>query len=719
MYTIGIDLGTSNSVVSVWRRGQIETIRVDGRPTFPSVVSVRTDGSELSGLAAKRRAMMEPAQSITSAKRFIGDGKTEWSILGKTYTPISVSSIILGRLKSAAENFLGQPVTEAVITVPAYFNNNQKRDTKLAGEAVGLKVLQLLPEPTAAAVSYGLDKGNDQTLLVYDLGGGTFDVSVLKVKGNLFSVIAVDGDFSLGGDDFDLLLVDHLITLIEERTEADLGVFRRLFRRKRPKNDPDVSKDMLVARQRLKEEAEQAKIELSECDSAHITIPEILGTSLDEEITLSQYNKMISPLVDRTINKTHEVLKSAGLSADDIDRVILVGGSTRNTLIKERITEAIKEPWIAERVDEVVSEGAAIVAGSLSSPDEDLTPIEFHNVTPFSLGVCSIEKDGSSDYINSIIIKKNSRVPCNEARPYEVQTQVGNDNNVEVYMLQGESQNPADCLALGKYIFSGVAHDTSGLAKVEIEYGYDDSGIITASAVELASNKQLSLRIEDLPDDPHWLDVLRKQTGSFRSDSLKLIVTPPGYDDVGNVLRSLELPFDVYRGNSTVLDCDILFWNCLADVHPPIAAVREYVYDGGCLYASCCAAQHFGDAFSDAFNLKSTGCRSETISADVVDTELNAALGDSLNIRYNMAACFTITSISPASKVLLREAGSGQDVMVMAPFGKGYIFYTCFHHHDSLSSAEKKLLQLLVMKQISVVSGIPIESVSKNIQGVF
>ncbi len=285
-------------------------------------------------------------------------------------------------------------------------------------------------------------------------------------------------------------------------------------------------------------------------------------------------------------------------------------------------------------------------------------------------------------------------------------------------MLQGESRDPADCLALGKYIFSGVAHDTSGLAKVEIEYGYDDSGIITASAVELVSNKKLPLQIEPLPDDQRWLDALRAQTGSFRSDSLKLIVTPPGYDDVGNVLSSLGLPFDVYdQGKNSTLDCDILFWNCLATVHPPISTVREYVYDGGCLYASCCAAEHFGNTFSVAFDLKPTGCRSETILVNVVDNELNATLGDSLNIRYNQAACFTITSMSPKNKVLLREAGSGKDVMVMAPFGNGHIFYTCFHHHDRLSSAEKQLLQLLVMKQISVVSGIPIEFVSKSMRG--
>ena len=713
-YPIGIDLGTTNSVACVWRRGEVETIPVEGRMTLPSVISVRGDGTLLLGHAAKNRAMVEPESSITSVKRLIGDGTSQWEIQGKVYTPKDVSTLILGRLKKVSEEYLGEAIKEAVITVPAYFNNNQKRDTKLAAEAAGFDVLQLLPEPTAAAVSYGLDKGKDQTILVYDLGGGTFDVSVLKVAGNRFQVVAVDGDFSLGGDDLDLLLVDHLIGLLEKRAKKDVGGLRALFGRKKKERTEAPPKEMLLARQQLKEAAEKAKIELSESDSAEVTLPEILGTSLDEEITLATYNGLIEPLVLKTTEKIGEVLKSAKLDATDIDRVILVGGSTRNRLVKELVAEKVKEPWTSDRVDEAVAQGAAIVAGHLSAPEEDLTPIEFSNVTPFSLGVCSYEREGKDCYVNSIIICKNASVPCVESRPYDLQTRPGAGNQLEVYMLQGEDEDPAECLVVGKYVFSGVEHVSSGMAKVEIQYGYDANGIITASATDLATNRELTLDIVTPPEDMSWLSK-PPQADRFDPSSLSLMVTPSGYDDVATVLAELSLPFKVCDGSERQLDCDILFWNCLAGEHPDAAVVGEYVRKGGCLYASCCVASDIDGAFGEALRFDHSGCRSETITANVVDQELKAVLGATLRIEYDQAACYTVSKMAPGSSVLLREAGNGRDVMVMVPYGEGHIFYTCFHHHDHLSEAEKKLLQLLVMKQISVVSGIPIQTVSEQI----
>lgn len=715
-YPIGIDLGTTNCVAAVWQRGQAVTIPVDGQGTLPSAISVRSDGI-LIGQPAKGRAQIAPASSVTSVKRFIGDGKTKWEIEGKTYTPVDVSAMLLERLKEAAQTHLGEAITEAVITVPAYFNNNQKRDTKLAGEAAGFEVLQLLPEPTAAAIQYGLDKGKNQTLLVYDLGGGTFDVSILEVKENDFNVVAVDGDFHLGGDDFDLLLVDHLIGLIEEQTKEDMGLFRSLFGRKgkKKKGSETATREMLLARQRLKEAAEIAKIELSQADRTCVSLPNILGTSLDEEITIDTYNRLIEPMVARTIEKIREVLASARLTSDDIDRVILVGGSTRNRLVKEQVTKAVKEPWTSEHVDEAVAQGAAIVAGSMAAPDLDMTPVEINinNVTPFSLGVCSYEKE-STRCINSIIIHKNRPVPCEEARPYELQTAAGRDNKLEAYMLQGESENPAECLVIGKYIFTGVSHTPGSLAKVEIQYGYDKNGIITAAAREQSTGKALELHVEALPDDMTWLDEISRG-GSFDPSNLKLIVTPPGYDDVGSVLTSLQLPFIVYTERQP-LDCDIFFWNCLASTHPSAEAIRDYVSDGGCLYASCCAARDLDDAFPGAIEFDHSGCRSETIQADVIDMDLTKTVGKNLRIQYNTAACYTVSLQGPGSKVLLREAATGKDVMVMVPFGKGHIFYTCFHHHEDLSKDEKSLLQFLVMKQISVVSGIPIEAVSSEIR---
>ena len=721
-YPIGIDLGTSNSVVSVWQRGVAVVVPVEGQTTLPSAISVLADGNILIGRAAKSRAQIEPASSVTSVKRVIGDGKTKWRIRGKTYTPVDVSALILGRLKQAAEEYIGHPVAEAVVTVPAYFSHMQKQDTKLAAEAAGLEVLQLLPEPTAAAVQYGLDQGKDQTLLVYDLGGGTFDVSILKVKDNRFDVVGVDGDFHLGGDDFDVLLVDYLAGLIEKRTKTDLSWFRALCRGE--KNKEAASHDMLLAWQRLRDAAETAKIELSESDISHVYLTDIVGATLDEEITIKIYNGLISPKVELTIQKIRDLLASARMSTEDIDRVILVGGSTRNRLVKERVAAEVKEPWTSGRVDEIVAQGAAIVAASMLVPAEDLTPeevkdmtpveIDFHNVTPFSLGVCSYERDSSS-CINSIIILKNRPVPCVEARPFELQTRADQENPLEVYMLQGESPNPAQCIVIGKYIFSGVSHQPGGLTNVEIQYGYDHNGIITVAARDRAAGKALSLHVEKLPDDMTWLDEVSSRS-RFDPSSLKLVATPPGYDDVGRVLDSLALPFRVYREGQRDLDCDIFFWNCLARTHPTASVIRDFVSRGGCLYASCCAAHELQGVFPGAISFERTGCRMETILADILDEDIIRMLGKSLKIEYNNAACFTVTTLGQGGKVLLRETSSGKDVMMMVPFGNGHIFYTCFHHHDNMSKKEMQLLELLVMKQISVVSGIPIEVVSDEIR---
>ena len=480
-YPIGIDLGTSNSVACVWRRGVVETVPVEGHTTFASVVSVKPDGTVLLGHAAKARALIEPGRSITSVKRHIGDGVTTWEIGGKTYTPVGVDALILGRLKQAAEDFLGEPVTEAVITVPAYFNNNQKRDTKAAGEAAGLTVLELLPEPTAAAISYGLDKGKDQTLLVYDLGGGTFDASVLRVKGNHFEAVAVDGDFHLGGDDFDRLLAEHLLDLLQKQTSSDLGPLRSLLHHMRGERELGTPQEILLARQQLKEAAEQAKIELSEADSTHVMLPGILGTSLDEEITLDTYNGLIAPLVDRTVAKIHDVLKSARLTAADIDRVILVGGSTRNRLVRARVAEAVKEPWISERVDEVVAQGAAIVAGWKAAPAEDLTPVPFtfSNVTPFSLGVRA-SKGSDHDFFKTLI-QKNTPVAKAEAEE-AFTTFKPNQTSVDISVYQGEEPHCKDNTFIGGIRLDGIPRGPAGEPKIVVRFKMDSSDLLTVSA---------------------------------------------------------------------------------------------------------------------------------------------------------------------------------------------------------------------------------------------
>jgi molecular chaperone DnaK (HSP70) len=498
-YSIGIDLGTTNSVACVWRRGTVETIPIDGRATMPSALSVRPDGALLVGQSAKKRAELEPEQSITSAKRYIGDGKTQWQIGNKIYTPVDAAAVVLKQLKTAAEKYLGEAVTEAVITVPAYFNNNQKRDTKLAGEAAGFKVLQLLPEPTAAAISYGLDRGKDQTLLVYDLGGGTFDVSVLSVKGNRFQAIAVDGDFNLGGDDFDLLLVEYLISLIKKRSQFDLdGFLDALLGRSKDKKI-GTPHEILIAKQRLKEAAEKAKIELSESGRTRVTMPEILGISLDEEITIDTYNRLITPLVDRTITKTRAVLKSAKLTADDIDRVILVGGSTRNKLVRSRIAEAIREPFISDRVDEVVAQGAAIVAGSLSSPEEDLTPIEFSNVTPFSLGLRASK--GKDLDIFKVLIPKNTAIPATITQ--EFTTFRANQKSVDISIFQGEQKNCSDNTFIGGFRLEGIPPAPVGQPKISVQFQMDNSDllVVTATCSNLRSQQTLDVNLVSREDE--------------------------------------------------------------------------------------------------------------------------------------------------------------------------------------------------------------------------
>ena len=512
-HPVGIDLGTTNSVVCVWRRGRVETIPIDGRPTLPSAVSVKADGTVLVGKAAKAHAMLEPSHCIVSAKRFLGDAKTEWPVRSKLYTPTNVSAIILKRLKDAAFAFLGEPVTEAVITVPAYFTSNQKRETKLAAEEAGLAVLQLLPEPTAAAIAYGLDKGKDQTLLVYDLGGGTFDVSVLKVKGNRFQVVAVDGDFRLGGDDFDAALVEFLLNRLQRQVKADLGVLRSVMRGSKELETPP---EMLLARQRLKEAAERAKIELSESDAAQVTIPDILGASLDVAITLAEYNRLISPFVDRTLTKMRDVLRAAQCGAADIDRVILVGGSTRNRLVRERVANAVKEPWVSDRVDEVVAQGAAIVAGSLSVPDVDmapeevLTPIEFQNVTPFSLGVRA-SKGRNMDLFQPVI-SRNTAIPVVAER--EFTTFRANQKSVDVSVFQGEKSSCRENTFLGGFRLGGIPAAPAGQPKILVHFEMNGSDLLSVSATcsHLRSEQTLDVnmisREDEMPQAAPMADII-------------------------------------------------------------------------------------------------------------------------------------------------------------------------------------------------------------------
>ena len=663
-YSIGIDLGTTNSVACVWRRGNVETIPIDGRATMPSAISVRPDGAVLVGQAAKKRAELEPEQSIISAKRFIGDGKTQWQIGKKIYTPMDAAAIVLGQLKIAAEKYLGQSVTEAVITVPAYFNNNQKRDTKLAGEAAGFKVLQLLPEPTAAAISYGLDRGKDQTILVYDLGGGTFDVSVLSVKGNRFQAIAVDGDFNLGGDDFDLVLVEHLISILKKRSQFDLESFLDTLLGRNKNKQLGTPHEILVAKQRLKEAAEKAKIELSQSNRTQITIPEILGVALDEEITIDTYNRLIAPLVDRTITKTRAVLKAAKLTPDDIDRVILVGGSTRNKLVRSRIAETIKEPFISDRVDEVVAQGAAIVAGSLSSPEEDITPIEFSNVTPFSLGLRASK--GKDLDIFKVLIPKNTAIPATLTQ--EFTTFRANQKSVDISIFQGEATNCKNNTFVGGFRLEGIPPAPVGQPKIAVQFQMDSSDLllVTATCSNLRSQQTLDVNLvsreDELPQAAPQADIifLVDTSGSMSSELEGVKRSCLEFAE-----RVISLGVDCQLG---LVDFDLSFgigyqWEIFGPMEPKkfpaaIAGLKIGRLGGAGCYVGANDTIPTINAFVKAFP-RSDRLKIGILISDEVGNDANA-IAQIMNILKGGQVCLYVVGVANSCHEKLATATGGQ-----------------------------------------------------------
>ncbi len=661
-YSIGIDLGTTNSVACVWRRGTVETIPIDGRATMPSALSVRPDGALLVGQAAKKRAELEPEQSIVSAKRFIGDGKTQWQIGNKIYTPMDAAAVVLKQLKIAAEKHLGESVTEAVITVPAYFNNNQKRDTKLAGEAAGFKVLQLLPEPTAAAISYGLDRGKDQTILVYDLGGGTFDVSVLSVKGNRFQAIAVDGDFNLGGDDFDLVLVEHLISILKKRSQFDLESFLDTLLGRNKNKQLGTPHEILVAKQRLKEAAEKAKIELSQSNRTQITIPEILGVALDEEITIDTYNRLIAPLVDRTIAKTRAVLKAAKLTPDDIDRVILVGGSTRNKLVRSRIAETIKEPFISDRVDEVVAQGAAIVAGSLSSPEEDITPIEFSNVTPFSLGLRASK--GKDLDIFKVLIPKNTAIPATLTQ--EFTTFRANQKSVDISIFQGEATNCKNNTFVGGFRLEGIPPAPVGQPKIAVQFQMDSSDLllVTATCSNLRSQQTLDVNLvsreDELPQAAPQADIifLVDTSGSMSSELEGVKRSCLEFAE-----RVISLGVDCQLGLVDFACSAVYKWEVFGPMEPKtfpaaIAGLRIGRLGGGGCNVGAANTIPVIDAFVKAFP-RSDRFKIGILISDEVGNDANA-IAQITNILQTGQVCLYVVGVASSCHEKLATATGGQ-----------------------------------------------------------
>ena len=468
---IGIDLGTTNSCVSVMEGGESTVIpNAEGHRTTPSVVAFSKTGERMVGQVAKRQAVTNPDRTISSIKREMGsDYKVE--IDGKKYTPQEISAMILQKLKADAEAYLGEPVTEAVITVPAYFTDAQRQATKDAGKIAGLDVKRIINEPTAAALAYGLDKETDQKIMVYDLGGGTFDVSVLEIGDGVIEVLATAGNNRLGGDDFDQCITNYLVQEFKKSEGIDLSGDR-------------------VAMQRLKEAAEKAKIELSGVTSTNINLPYITADAtgpkhLDVTLTRAKFNELTAYLVEKTAGPVRQAMSDAGISASDLTKVLLVGGSSRVPAVQEMVKKLTgKEGFKGINPDECVADGAAIQGGVLGG---DVAGVVLLDVTPLSLG---IETLGG---VFTKLIERNTTIPTKKSQVFS--TAADNQTSVEVNVLQGEREMAAYNKSLGRFQLDGIAPARRGVPQIEVTFDIDANGIVNVSAKDLGTGKEQHITI--------------------------------------------------------------------------------------------------------------------------------------------------------------------------------------------------------------------------------